>query len=102
MTTIDGLDSLVNLETLDISNNQISKLGNLESNPLQEFWVHFYSLQASYNLFESFEDIEIFFKDKPINTVYFEGCPVSKNTMYRLKLKTFLPSLLQIDATYVR
>ena len=39
---------------------------------------------------------------KHLETVYFEGNPIHSDVQYRLKLKLALPSLKQIDATFIR
>lgn len=87
------------MRVLDISNNRIEKIENLNHlTELEELW-------ASYNQIDSFENIiEGLADNKKIATVYFEGNPVQKNNAqsYRLKLKLAFPSLIQIDATYIR
>ncbi len=84
---------------MDIGNNFLKELKGLEAlEALEELW-------ASNNQFDSFEHIEQQLSDKKhLNTVYFEGNPLQTQSMatYRLKLKTILPQLQQIDATLVR
>jgi len=119
ITKIEGLDCLVNLEELylshngiqvmeglkkneklkilDLGNNRIEKLENLQTQTnLEELWLN-------HNIFSSFDDIEKELKNMPkLQTVYFEGNPVASDAQYRLKLKLFLPSIIQIDATLIR
>ena len=99
ITEIENLQNLKNLKILDIGNNQISQLTGLENLiSLQELW-------ASNNQLTSFQEIEKELKDKrDLETVYFEGNPIQSDAgaTYRLKLKTLLPQIKQIDATMVR
>jgi protein phosphatase 1 regulatory subunit 7 len=58
--------------------------------------------QASYNKVTEWGQVEKELKKDVIKTVYLEGNPISKDAMYRFKLKSMLDSLVQIDATLVR
>jgi protein phosphatase 1 regulatory subunit 7 len=90
------LENLKFLSTLEVSNNKIKILENVSHlQLLDEFW-------ASYNLFESFEQVRNELGNLKIRTVYFEGSPICKDVMYRRKLKDLMPTLVQIDATLVR
>jgi protein phosphatase 1 regulatory subunit 7 len=52
---------------------------------------------------DSFEDVQTEMGGmKHLETVYFEGNPIHNDVQYRLKLKLALPSLKQIDATFIR
>jgi protein phosphatase 1 regulatory subunit 7 len=98
ITDICPLENL-KLKTIDLSNNQIENLQGLELlQDLEELW-------ASYNKFSDFENIGKALEDKiNLTTVYFEGNPIQEEDKpeYRIKLKTLLPRLIQIDATVVR
>jgi protein phosphatase 1 regulatory subunit 7 len=102
----NGLERLENLEylssrklkVLDVGNNKLRKLEGLQQlENLEEFW-------GNNNQFESFQEIqEQMGKLKNLQTVYFEGCSqLEKDSQYRLKLKLIIPSLKQIDATFIR
>lgn len=101
----NGLERLENLEcccrklkVLDVGNNKLKRLEGLQQlKELEEFW-------GNNNQFESFQEIqEQMGKLKNLQTVYFEGCSqLEKDSQYRLKLKLIIPSLKQIDATFIR
>ena len=115
ITVIEGLDELENLEEFYISNNGIREIQGLQRNVklvtldlasnfiehvgnvshlvnLQEFWFNDNKL-ADWN------DIEQLSHAKQLDTVYFEGNPIARDSGYRRKIKLALPSLTQIDAT---
>jgi protein phosphatase 1 regulatory subunit 7 len=96
LTKISGLDSNVNLRVIDISQNPISKLEGLTAlDKLEELW-------ASNCKLESFEEVEKELGDKTeLTTVYFEGNPLQTKqpVLYRGKLRLALPNIKQIDAT---
>jgi protein phosphatase 1 regulatory subunit 7 len=85
------------LTMLDVSNNRLKKLENIAHLlNLEEFW-------GNHNQFASYPDIETQLSPaKSLKTVYFEGNPLADDPQYRLKLKLMLPSIVQIDATYIR
>jgi protein phosphatase 1 regulatory subunit 7 len=93
------------LATLDVGNNQIKNLSGLENlELLEELWVCPIN-EASYNQLSSFQEIEQQLASKAkLTTVYFEGNPIQTDgrPQYRIKLKTLLPYLKQIDATIIR
>ncbi|KAI3660947.1 hypothetical protein MP638_004723 [Amoeboaphelidium occidentale] len=99
----NGLERLENLhcrklKVLDVGNNKLKRLEGLQQlEKLEEFW-------GNNNQFESFQEIqEQMGKLKNLQTVYFEGCSqLEKDSQYRLKLKLIIPSLKQIDATFIR
>ncbi|CAG8704681.1 2215_t:CDS:2, partial [Racocetra fulgida] len=118
LTQIKGLEGLINLEEIYLSHNGINELGGFENNMklrvidisnnnikhieniahlenLEEFW-------ASNNHLSDFEELSSQLSHlKKLTTVYFEGNPLQKEqqSLYRLKVKTHLPQLTQIDAT---
>jgi protein phosphatase 1 regulatory subunit 7 len=96
LTSISGLEKNTKLRTVDISNNPIEHLSGLETlEQLQELW-------ASYCKISSFDEVEKQLKDKKeLQTVYFEGNPLQKNSpaMYRKKVMLALPHIIQIDAS---
>ena len=93
------------LNTLDISNNQIKLVENLSHlSNLEELWVLIVN-KASYNQFDSFEDIcKELSPISNLRTVYFEGNLIQADDrpQYRIKLKMLLPQIIQIDATIIR
>ncbi|XP_015726561.1 protein phosphatase 1 regulatory subunit 7 isoform X1 [Coturnix japonica] len=118
LTKIEGLQSLVNLRELYISNNGIEVIEGLENNnkltmldiacnrikkienishltELQEFWMND-------NFVESWSDLDELKGAKNLETVYLERNPLQKDPQYRRKIMLTLPSVRQIDATFVR
>jgi protein phosphatase 1 regulatory subunit 7 len=94
---------------LDVGNNLLKKVEKLSHlTQLEEFWVNRSEIaadqmQGNQNQFDSYPDIEKEFgKLSQLETVYFEGNPIQQDPQYRLKLKLLLPSIKQIDATFIR
>lgn len=89
----------IHLNTIDISDNQIEHLTGLSKlAELEELW-------ASNNKLADFEEIARALEDKMnLTTVYFEGNPIQSDNRpeYRIKLKTMLPGIIQIDAAVLR
>uniref|UniRef100_G1KA05 Protein phosphatase 1 regulatory subunit 7 n=1 Tax=Anolis carolinensis TaxID=28377 RepID=G1KA05_ANOCA len=118
LTKIEGLQNLVNLRELYLSHNGIEVIEGLENNnkltmvdiaanrikkienishltELQEFWMND-------NLIESWSDLDELKAAKNLETVYLERNPLQKDPQYRRKIMLALPSVRQIDATFVR
>ncbi|XP_068025555.1 protein phosphatase 1 regulatory subunit 7-like, partial [Melanerpes formicivorus] len=118
LTKIEGLQSLVNLRELYLSHNGIEVIEGLENNnkltmldiasnrikrienishltELQEFWMND-------NLVESWSDLDELKGAKNLETVYLERNPLQKDPQYRRKIMLALPTVRQIDATFVR
>ncbi|KAH0623981.1 hypothetical protein JD844_007214 [Phrynosoma platyrhinos] len=110
LTKIEGLQSLVNLRELylshngienkltmlDIAANRIKKVENISHlTELQEFWMND-------NLIECWSDLDELKGAKNLETVYLERNPLQKDPQYRRKIMLALPSVRQIDATFVR
>ena len=55
--------------------------------------------QFNHNQLEEWRDVDQLRGARNLQTVYFEGNPIAKDTQYRRKLKLALPTLTQIDAT---
>lgn len=62
---------------------------------LEEFW-------CNHNQLSNWRDLAELLAAPGLKTVYLEGNPLQRDPQYRLKVKLALPSLVQIDATYVR
>lgn len=60
------------------------------------------SPQMNDNLLESWSDLDELKGAKGLETVYLERNPLQKDPQYRRKVMLALPSVRQIDATYVR
>lgn len=58
--------------------------------------------QCNHNAISNWRDLNELLNAKGLKTVYLEGNPLQRDPQYRLKIKLTLPSLTQIDATYVR
>ncbi|XP_068023549.1 protein phosphatase 1 regulatory subunit 7-like [Melanerpes formicivorus] len=118
LTKIEGLQSLVNLRELYLSHNGIEVIEGLENNnkltmldiasnrikrienishltELQEFWMND-------NLVESWSDLDELKGAKNLETVYLERNPLQKDPQHRRKIMLALPTVRQIDATFVR
>ncbi|ORZ34085.1 hypothetical protein BCR44DRAFT_1437068 [Catenaria anguillulae PL171] len=96
---IDHLHNNTKLRVLDLCNNRIEKLENVgHLVELEELWI-------SNNKLESWEDVEQQTKTLPkLETIYLEGNPLQRSAgaTYRIKVKTLVPQVKQIDATFVR
>lgn len=58
--------------------------------------------QMNDNLVESWSDLDELKGAKNLETVYLERNPLQKDPQYRRKIMLALPSVRQIDATFVR
>ncbi|PNI14309.1 PPP1R7 isoform 20, partial [Pan troglodytes] len=80
----------------DIASNRIKKIENISHlTELQEFWMND-------NLLESWSDLDELKGARSLETVYLERNPLQKDPQYRRKVMLALPSVRQIDATFVR
>lgn len=59
-------------------------------------------LQMNDNLLESWSDLDELKAAKSLETVYLERNPLQKDPQYRRKIMLALPTVRQIDATFVR
>ncbi|XP_019485096.1 PREDICTED: protein phosphatase 1 regulatory subunit 7 isoform X2 [Hipposideros armiger] len=89
LTKIEGLQSLVNLRELYLSHNGIEAIEGLENN-------------MNDNLLDSWSDLDELKGAKSLETVYLERNPLQRDPQYRRKVMLALPSVRQIDATFVR
>lgn len=64
--------------------------------------VHVCALQMNDNLVESWSDLDELKGANNLETVYLERNPLQKDPQYRRKIMLALPSVRQIDATFVR
>ncbi|KAJ7418320.1 Protein phosphatase 1 regulatory subunit 7 [Willisornis vidua] len=93
---IEGLENNNKLTMLDIASNRIKKIENISHlTELQEFWMND-------NLVESWSDLDELKGAKNLETVYLERNPLQKDPQYRRKIMLALPTVRQIDATFVR
>ncbi|XP_036175561.1 protein phosphatase 1 regulatory subunit 7 isoform X5 [Myotis myotis] len=104
---IEGLENNNKLTMLDIAANRIKKIENISHlTELLEFWsvcaCLCVSSQMNDNLLESWSDLDELKGAKNLETVYLEGNPLQKDPQYRRKVMLALPSVRQIDATFVR
>lgn len=58
--------------------------------------------QMNDNLLESWSDLDELKAAKSLETVYLERNPLQKDPQYRRKIMLALPTVRQIDATFVR
>lgn len=84
------------MNTLDVSNNVITRLENLSSLvELTDLWINHNQL-TNYEELVELETLPV------LATLYLEGNPMSRDTQYRIKVVLALPKLEQLDATPVR
>ncbi|XP_069123721.1 protein phosphatase 1 regulatory subunit 7-like [Argopecten irradians] len=98
---IEGMEHNLQLNTLDLASNRIQKIENVSHLvELQEFWFND-------NRMDDWKDLEELAPIKILETVYFERNPLWKDPEnagqadpnYRRKVKLALPQVRQIDAT---
>lgn len=65
---------------------------------------HFFplNLQMNDNLIDQWSDLDELKNAKELQTVYLEGNPLQKDPHYRRKVILSLPTVRQIDATFIR
>lgn len=95
---IDSLQGLPNssaLSTVDLSKNRIASLDGAEQHPsLEELWL-------SYCQVASFDALAPLTKLSNLNCLYLEHNPIAKDFEYRKTVTKMIPSLTQLDATFV-
>jgi len=92
----DGYGLQTKLTTLDVARNKIERIENVSHLVLlQDLW-------CNGNLISDWNDVQSLAPATKLQTVYLEHNPIAKDVNYRRKLKLMLPSLTQIDATYIR
>ena len=97
ITTMEGLESLTSLHTLDLSSNKIETLHNMSTLvKLEECWMNDNHIKT----FDSVKQ-ELVPLDASLRTVYLERNPVADEFLYRKTLASLLPSLTQIDASRI-
>ena len=97
ITTMEGLESLTSLHTLDLSSNKIETLHNMSTLvKLEECWMNDNHIKT----FDSVKQ-ELVPLDTSLRTVYLERNPVADEFLYRKTLASLLPSLTQIDASRI-
>jgi len=95
---LQGLESLINLKILDISNNRIKSLKGIETlTNLTDLW-------ANDNAVESMDEIEAVLKEmaKTLEIVYLRGNPCASHEKYKLRMLYLLPKLEQLDDNPVK
>uniref|UniRef100_A0A8C1Y0C4 Protein phosphatase 1 regulatory subunit 7 n=1 Tax=Cyprinus carpio TaxID=7962 RepID=A0A8C1Y0C4_CYPCA len=93
---IEGLENNKKLTTLDIAANRIKKIENISHlTQLKEFWMND-------NQIDNWADLDELKNAKGLETVYLERNPLQKDPQYRRKIMLALPSVRQIDATFIR
>ncbi|MEQ2184369.1 hypothetical protein GOODEAATRI_007180, partial [Goodea atripinnis] len=95
---IENLDALSSLQSLFLGTNKITKLQNLDS--LHNLSV--LSIQMNDNQIDNWSDLDELKNAKSLETVYLERNPLQKDPQYRRKIMLALPSVRQIDATFIR
>lgn len=92
---IENLESLVNLEILDLAHNKISvieNLGNLKK--LKDLWLN-------NNLIKNFGDLSHISNLTELTCIYLWKNPVADFPSYKRSLKELCPTLSQIDTSYI-
>ncbi|CAB1326047.1 unnamed protein product [Coregonus sp. 'balchen'] len=102
ITKMEGLQGLVNLKELYLSHNGIEVIEGLENNKKLT------TLDIAANRVKKIEnishltDLQEFWNAKALETVYLERNPLQKDPQYRRKIMLALPTVRQIDATFIR
>ncbi|KAK5610358.1 Protein phosphatase 1 regulatory subunit 7 [Crenichthys baileyi] len=93
---IEGLENDKKLTTLDDAANRVKKIENISHlTELQEFWMN--DIQI-----DTWSDHDELKNAQSLETVYLELNPLQKDLPYRRKIMLPLPSVRQIDATFIR
>lgn len=90
---LQGIESLVNLKILDISNNRIKSLDGLRTlTTLTDLW-------ANENQIEDLDEVEAALKATAgcLETVYLRGNPCAADPKFKLRMLYLLPKLEQLD-----
>jgi len=91
---IEGLETLCELELLDLSGNFIKEIENIgHLSNLKDLWLN-------NNKIVSWDFLEELKKLPNLETLYIEQNPVSMESDYVQTIRSALPNLKQIDANY--
>lgn len=87
---------MLNVQTLNLSNNGISTL-----KPLSKLTsLKFYALDLRFNKISSIEEFE-FLRNFRLQVIFLEGNPISNLPLFNEKLKAILPTLKKVDDFYL-
>lgn len=90
---IENLENNINIETLDVAKNRIETIENIQHlTLLQEFW-------ANDNQISNWKCLDQLKANKKLETVYLERNPIANDVQYRKKVTLSIPWLTKIDAT---
>ncbi|VDM96505.1 unnamed protein product [Onchocerca ochengi] len=93
---ITGLKTNMNLEILDLNYNRLRSISNIHHlHKLTDFW-------AKKNQLDDMADINELVQLPNLKLVYLEMNPFSENSTYRGKVIRMLPQIEKLDATYCR
>ena len=93
ISAIEGLESCLQLRILDLGNNQIDSIdGARHLVLLEDLWVNG-------NRIENLGPVD---KLVQLSTIYLENNPLTKKSDYLATMLAAVPSLTQLDATYVK
>jgi protein phosphatase 1 regulatory subunit 7 len=92
---IENLQNLKQLEILDLAHNRIEKLENLENNTLlTDLWIN-------NNIIKNFSDLDHLKYLPNITTIYLWKNPVADFPSYKATIKIHCKNIEQIDGNYV-
>ncbi|XP_070938539.1 dynein regulatory complex subunit 3 isoform X6 [Macaca nemestrina] len=89
--TIEGLDTLVNLEDLSLFNNRISKIDSLDA------LVKLQVLSLGNNQIDNMMNIVYLRRFKCLRTLSLSGNPISEAEDYKMFICAYLPDLVYLD-----
>ncbi len=69
---------------------------------LKSYFFLFFLIQMNDNQIDNWADLDELKNAKDLETVYLERNPLQKDPQYRRKIMLALPSVRQIDATFIR
>ena len=93
--TLEYLPSVPTLNTIDISSNGLESLDGIEAQSnLSELWMNG-------SKFSKFDELTPLLSLKALTCIYLEFSPIASDYEYRMRITAMLPSLVQLDATFV-
>ena len=93
--TLEYLPSVPTLNTIDISSNGLESLEGVETQyNLTELWMNG-------SKFSRYDELTPLLSLKSLTCIYLEFSPIASDYEYRMRITSMLPTLVQLDATYV-
>mmetsp|Transcript_74135 Transcript_74135/g.174074 ORF Transcript_74135/g.174074 Transcript_74135/m.174074 type:complete len:94 (-) Transcript_74135:37-318(-) len=92
---MEGLDTLRQLNTLEVAGNPLSQLTPLHLPELREFWCNDCHI-ADWSTLSVLQSCSL------LETVYLERNPLASTPDYVSRLVSLIPTLVQVDASMIR